>query len=94
MAIARPPPKEVFTGNFELAYRAELHTTFDPPMHGMKESATTLTAKWTGPCKAGQKPGNVTMQRLGSKGGAAEQKTLNIEDMMKLREQMQKMQGR
>jgi hypothetical protein len=84
----------VYTGNFDLAYRADLHTTYDPPMRGMKESGTTLTAKWTGPCKAGQKPGDIVIQSLGSKGGAAGPKTLNMEDMMKTLKQMQKMQGR
>lgn len=53
--------KAVFTGDFSSAYKAEIHTSFTPPMRGMKESTQTLEAKWLGPCKPGQKPGDIMM---------------------------------
>ena len=49
----------VFTGSFDSAYRAELKTPYDPPMMGMKQATMVIDAKWTGPCKAGQKPGQI-----------------------------------
>ena len=64
-----------FTGN--TAYRTEAHTTFDPPMGGMKESTTIIEGKYVGPCKPGQQPGDMTLpngtkmnirQMMGSKG--------------------------
>ena len=66
--------KAVFTGDFSTAYRGEIHSTFNPPMHGMKESHQTLEAKWLGPCKPGQKPGDVMMPGMG---------TINPAEMMK-----------
>lgn len=64
----------VFSGDFKSNYRGEISTTYAPPMHGMASSRQILTAKWLGPCKAGQKPGDVTMPGMGS---------ININDMMK-----------
>ena len=66
--------KAVFTGDFSTAYRGEIHSTYNPPMHGMKESHQTLEAKWLGPCMPGQKPGDVMMQGMG---------TINPAEMMK-----------
>lgn len=53
--------KAVFTGDFSSSYKAEIHTSYAPPMRGMKESAQILEAKWLGPCKPGQKPGDIIM---------------------------------
>lgn len=53
--------KAVFTGDFTSAYRGEIHSSFSPPTHGMKESKQIIDAKWLGPCKPGQKPGDVMM---------------------------------
>jgi Protein of unknown function (DUF3617) len=51
----------VFTGDFTSNYAFEATTTFKPPMQGMKDGATKGTARWTGPCQAGMKPGDVIM---------------------------------
>lgn len=51
----------VFTGNFDSNYRAEIKSTYEPPMMGMKEGTVVLQAKWLGPCKPGQKPGDMMM---------------------------------
>ena len=53
--------KAVFTGDFTSVYRGEIQSSFNPPMHGMKESKQIIDAKWLGPCKPGQKPGDVMM---------------------------------
>jgi len=49
----------VFSG--DTAYRMDMQSSYNPPMMGMKEAKTTVEAKWLGPCKPGQKPGDVTM---------------------------------
>ncbi len=53
--------RAVFTGKFDSAYKGDIRTTYDPPMHGMRESSSTIEAKWLGACLAGQKPGDVVM---------------------------------
>lgn len=69
--------KSVMTFTGSTAYRAEAHATFDPPMMGTKESTTIIEGKHVGPCKSGQKPGDMTLpngttmnirQMMGSKG--------------------------
>jgi hypothetical protein len=74
----------VFTGDFSSSYHGELHSAFDPPMHGKTESASIITAKWLGPCKEGQKPGDALVQS--APGGP---RNFNIEEMMKMRERLQ-----
>ena len=63
-----------FAGAFDSAYKGFINTRFNPPMHGMSESKMTLEAKWLGPCKPGQKPGDVVMPNM---------KNMNINEMMK-----------
>ena len=59
-----------FSGDFGSNYRGDIKTTYSPPMHGMKDSAMVITAKWLGPCKPGMKPGDVVMQGMpGMPGG-------------------------
>ncbi len=53
--------RTVFTGRFDSNYKADIKSTFDPPMHGMSESSSTLDARWVGACLAGQKPGDIIM---------------------------------
>jgi len=52
----------VFSGDFASAYKGEMTTTFAPPLHGMAETKMNFQARLTGPCAAGQKPGDVTME--------------------------------
>jgi hypothetical protein len=63
-----------FSGDFNSHYSGEMHSTFDPPMHGMKESRQKIDARWLGPCKPGQKPGDVEAQGM---------KGVNMHEMMK-----------
>ena len=65
------------TGDFNSAYTVEVTSHNENPLPGVpKESATTLDAKWLGPCKDGQKPGDIVMP-----GGIK----MNIADMDKLK---------
>lgn len=51
----------VFSGKFESAYRGEVKTSYNPPLHGMSRAQMTIAAKWLGACKPGQKPGDMVM---------------------------------
>lgn len=64
----------VFVGSFDSAYRGDMLTRFSPPLQGMSESKMTIEARWLGPCKPGQKPGDVIMPNAGG---------MNINEMMK-----------
>ncbi len=50
-----------FRGNFGSTYRGDIHTTYTPPMHGLKDSRVSIAARWLGPCKPGMKPGDMLM---------------------------------
>lgn len=63
----------VFTGAFDSAYKGDMHTRYNPPMQGMSESRMSMEARWIGPCKAGQKPGDVIMPNM---------KGMNLNEMM------------
>jgi len=49
-----------FKGN--TAYHTDVSANYDPPMMGTSESKMSVDAKWTGPCKAGQKAGDMTLE--------------------------------
>lgn len=71
----------VVTGSFDSAYTVDVTSTRNGgrPMPGMAaggESHMTITAKWLGPCGAGQKPGDVTMPNG---------MTMNVLDLQKAR---------
>jgi hypothetical protein len=68
--------KGVASGDFNKEYKVETHSTYDPPLGDMKEASNTIVAKWLGPCKAGQKPGDVIMPNG---------MTMNMNDMMKMK---------
>jgi len=53
--------RAIFTGNFDSAYKADIKSTYEPPVGGMKEASSVIEAKWLGPCKSGQKPGDIVM---------------------------------
>jgi hypothetical protein len=63
----------VLTGDVDSAYKMEIHSKYDPPMMGKAERTTVMEAKWLGACKAGQRPGDMTMP-----GGM----TMNVYDML------------
>lgn len=75
--------KGEFTGDFTRNYRGEIRTTYTPPLQGMASSTMTMEARWVGPCKPGQKPGDVIMMGMPGMGN------INLEEMMKNLPQMQ-----
>ncbi|HKA34766.1 MAG TPA: DUF3617 family protein [Candidatus Binatia bacterium] len=55
----------VITGNFDTNYKAEVKSTYNPPVNGQRESSSTVEGKYLGACLAGQKPGDVVMPQGG-----------------------------
>jgi hypothetical protein len=51
----------VFTGSFDSSYKVETKSTYDPPLMGMKEGGATIEARWLGPCKPDQRPGDMIL---------------------------------
>lgn len=66
--------RAVFSGKFDSAYKADIKSSYEPPLHGMKESSSTIEAKWLGACQPGQKAGDISMPGMPN---------ININDMMK-----------
>lgn len=64
----------VFVGAFDSAYKGDMLTRFSPPLNGISESKVAVDARWLGPCKPGQKPGDVVMPNVGG---------INLNEMMK-----------
>ena len=60
----------VLTG--DTGYRTDVDTTFDPPLNGMAKSHSTVEARYTGACKAGQRPGDMLLPNG---------QTMNMRDM-------------
>jgi hypothetical protein len=54
--------KSIMTFKGNTAYHTDVTAIYDPPMMGTRESKVAIDAKWTGPCKAGQKAGDMTME--------------------------------
>jgi hypothetical protein len=51
----------VFSGDFNTTYRAEIRTRYSPPFQGLTQMATTMEAKWLGPCPGDMRPGDVSV---------------------------------
>ena len=56
--------RAVMTGYLASSYSADVTTTFVPPLHGIKEQKATTQARWLGPCKPGQKPGDTSVSGM------------------------------
>ena len=55
----------VFNGSLDSSYQGTTKTRFTPPFRGVSESNMRQEARWIGPCKPGQKPGDVIMPDIG-----------------------------
>jgi hypothetical protein len=53
--------RAVFTGSFDSQYEVDISAKYAPPMMGMSEGRSRIRARWLGPCKAGQRPGDIVM---------------------------------
>ena len=82
----------VLSGDFGKSYRSDMTVRYQPPLEGMAEMRMVSQGKWLGPCKPGQKHGDVEMPGMpGMPGG-----NKSLQDMMndpRLRDLM-KQQGR
>ena len=48
----------VISGKFDSTYTVQSKSTYNPPLAGKATGHAVLVAKWTGPCAAGQRPGD------------------------------------
>ncbi|MDP9994693.1 hypothetical protein J2W28_005134 [Variovorax boronicumulans] len=62
----------VMTGDLSTAYRLESKSTYSPPLMGRAGATTVVEARWVGPCKPDQKPGDMVMNGM----------KMNVNDMM------------
>jgi hypothetical protein len=76
----------VIAGNMVTDYRMDNTTRFDPPMQGMQTMSSSMTGKWLGPCKPGQKHGSMTMSGMPGMGSGGEFK-MDAETMKRLQQQ-------
>lgn len=70
-----------FEGDFKTTYRGQIDSRVDPPVAGVTQSRVTLTARWSGACPAGWKPGDMDVAGMGR---------VNIADMQSMRAQKSK----
>lgn len=82
-----------FSGDFNSSYSGEMHSTFDPPMHGMKESRQKIEARWLGPCKPGQKPGDIQVEGMPGMNVHEMMKGMDPKQMEEMMRQMEQMKG-
>jgi len=61
-----------FSGN--TAYHTDASATYDPPMKNMTDASSSIDGKWIGECKAGQQPGDITLESG---------QTINIKSMIR-----------
>lgn len=57
---SRMVARSTMTMSGDTAYTIEGSSSYDPPFMGMKEATTSVQARHAGPCKPGQKPGDLT----------------------------------
>jgi hypothetical protein len=75
-----------FTGRFDSAYRSEMHISYAPPLHGLAVADMVTEAKWVGPCKPGQKAGDIVMPGRALGGG----RQIDMQQLMKMRDALKK----
>lgn len=67
-----------FSGDFDDRYAGIVTSTFSPPLQGIASTEMRTTAAWLGPCKAGQKPGDMVMPDMPALPGG-----VNLNEMLK-----------
>ncbi len=70
-----------FHGDFSTDYSGEIASTFSRPNAGSQTTRYTIAARWLGPCRQGQRPGDI--MQPGSK-------PMNIEDARRMMDEMRK----
>ena len=51
--------RSTLTFSGDTAYHTQINAHFDPPFLGKTDSVTTQDAKWSGPCPADMRPGDI-----------------------------------
>lgn len=74
-----------FTGSFDSAYKGKLVSKMDPPQNGVSSTEINIDARWTGPCAANQKPGDMVVSTPGGQ-------RIDMNDP-RIREAMEKMRA-
>lgn len=77
----------VISGNMETEFRIDSRSTNEPPLFGVAQSETVILAEWQGPCKPGQKPGDMILEQDG------ETTTVNVYEMGNLPEMSKALEG-
>jgi hypothetical protein len=67
----------VITGDMDSNYKNDMTIKYSPPRDGLSTMKITQEARWLGPCKAGQKPGDIMMPGMPAMNPA------NMQQMMK-----------
>lgn len=80
------------SGNMTTDYRIESMARINPPMQGVSAMDSTVTGKWLGACKPGQKHGARTMAGLPGVGPGGKFK-MDPELMKRMQKQMQEQYG-
>lgn len=73
----------VFVGAFDSSYKSDMKIRYSPPLHGMSEASMSQEARWLGPCKPGQKPGDVIMPNMGKMNMNEMMNDPQVKEMMK-----------
>ena len=73
LGITKMQSQAVMTLTGNTSYHTEARASFDPALNGAKEQTTVIDGKHIGACKAGQKPGDVTLPSG---------ETINVRQMM------------
>ena len=53
--------RAVASGDFATKYVVDVTSSYEPPLRGKREHKQRIEARWTGPCRAGMKPGDIVM---------------------------------
>ncbi|MEQ1661309.1 MAG: DUF3617 family protein [Thiobacillus sp.] len=80
------------SGNMTTDYRIESMARINPPMQGVSAMDSTVTGKWLGACKPGQKHGARTMAGMPGVGPGGKFK-MDPELMKRMQKQMQEQYG-
>jgi len=76
----------VVSGNMTSRYTMDSTSYYNPAKHGLSQSHAVMTGKWVGPCKTGQKNGDVSVMGMPS-GGNMQISPEMMKQMQKLRQQ-------
>ena len=61
MGTIKITSKAVMTGDFDSAYRMEVDSRYEPALMGRSASRSVIDARWLGPCKPDQRPGDMIL---------------------------------